>query len=117
MRTTPDDQDDVGRADLADEHLDEAVQAEGAPRTGIFIGLSSGAGGSAGGALSGGFSALDEVFNPAAARARDEWARQHEAVIPTPSPGDRMLDEGRIVIAMRLDEDAPARQDSGERGC
>jgi hypothetical protein len=42
--------------------------------------------------------ALDQVFNPGAARAKELTGEQHERVIPTPSPGDRMLDEGRIVI-------------------
>jgi len=67
------------------------------PRRGIFIGLAAGPG-AAGGALSGGLSALDAVFNPAAARAREELDQQHERVMPTPSPGDRMLDDGVIVI-------------------
>ena len=44
--------------------------------------------------------ALDEAFNPAAARARDHMQADHERAIPTPSPGDRMLHEGRIVIAI-----------------
>ena len=77
---------------MTDDDPDEA-----APRRGIFIGLSAGAG-SAGGALSGGLSALDAVFNPGAARAREELDQQHERVLPAPSPGDRMLDEGVIVI-------------------
>ena len=42
--------------------------------------------------------ALDEVFNPEAARSRDELHERHERVIPTPSPGDRLLREGRIRI-------------------
>jgi hypothetical protein len=42
--------------------------------------------------------ALDPFFNPEAARAREEIERQHELVIPTPSPGDRLLDEGVAVI-------------------
>jgi hypothetical protein len=42
--------------------------------------------------------ALDEVFNPGAARARDLLDAQHERVVPTPSPGDRLLDDGRITI-------------------
>ena len=67
------------------------------PKRGIFIGLSAGAG-SAGGALSGGLSALDAVFNPAAARAREELDQQHERVVPAPSPGDRMLEDGVMVI-------------------
>ena len=74
---------------------------------GIFIGLSAGAG-SAGGALSSGLGALDAFFNPGAARAREELERQHERVIPTPSPGDRMLEDGVIVIEVPGDEPGPA---------
>jgi hypothetical protein len=44
------------------------------------------------------FGALEEVFNPAAARARKELQEQHERVIPIPSPGDKLLAEGRVVI-------------------
>ncbi len=83
------------------EHSDD----DEAPRRGIFIGLSAGTSGSAGSALGGGFSALDAVFNPGAARAREELDRQNEAVLPTPSPGDRMLDENRIVISLPAPED------------
>ena len=39
--------------------------------------------------------ALEDIFNPAAARARKE---QHERVIPIPSPGDKLLAEGKVVI-------------------
>jgi hypothetical protein len=39
--------------------------------------------------------ALEELYNPAAARARKE---QRERVIPAPSPGDKLLDEGKVVI-------------------
>ena len=63
---------------------------------GIFIRLSPG--GTTGSALSAGLGSLDAVFNPAAARAREEWDQQHERVVPVPSPGDRILDEGVIVI-------------------
>ena len=48
---------------------------------------------------------MDEVFNPGAARAREELERQHEAVIPTPSPGDKLLSEGRVVITLPQDFD------------
>lgn len=85
---------------MVDAPVDDPVEDDGsddAPRRGIFIGLSAGSG-SAGGALSGGLSALDAVFNPGAARAREELDQQHERVVPAPSPGDRMLDEGVIVI-------------------
>lgn len=73
------------------------------PRKGIFIGLSAGTSGSAGGSLAGGFGAIDAVFHPSASRAREELERQHEAVVPTPSPGDTLLDEGRIVISLPQD--------------
>lgn len=46
----------------------------------------------------GAVSVFDEVFSPAAARARDHLQADHERRIPTPSPGDRLLDDGRIVI-------------------
>ena len=42
--------------------------------------------------------ALDSFFNPAAARARKELEEQHERVVPIPSPGDKLLKEGRVVI-------------------
>lgn len=77
--------------------MDADDAEEPQPKRGIFIGLAAGPG-SAGGALSGGLSALDAVFNPGAARAREELDQQHERVLPNPSPGDRMIDEGVIVI-------------------
>jgi hypothetical protein len=42
--------------------------------------------------------ALDTFFNPAAARARKELEEQHERVVPIPSPGDKLLTEGKVVI-------------------
>ncbi len=42
--------------------------------------------------------ALDSFFNPAAARARKELEEQHERVLPIPSPGDKLLTEGKVVI-------------------
>lgn len=82
-----------------DDPVDD-VRDDSERRSGIFIGLSSGAAGGAGDALSGGFSALDAVFNPAAARATEERERQNERVIATPSPGDRLLDDGVVVISL-----------------
>jgi hypothetical protein len=41
---------------------------------------------------------LDELFHPEAARARETIERDHSLVVPMPSPGDRMLDEGRLVL-------------------
>jgi hypothetical protein len=43
---------------------------------------------------------FEEVFSPGAHRAREELDRQHEQVVPTPSPGDRLLDEGVVVISL-----------------
>ena len=42
--------------------------------------------------------ALDAVFNPAAARAREDLEAQNERVVAVPSPGDRMLADNVIVI-------------------
>lgn len=61
---------------------------------GFMAWLRKGSSGSASGVLG----AFDVIYSPAAARAREELDRQHEQVIPTPSPGDRLLDEGRVVI-------------------
>ena len=46
--------------------------------------------------------ALDSFFNPAAARARKELEEQHERVVPIPSPGDKLLAEGKVVIPRTL---------------
>jgi len=54
-------------------------------------------GGSAGG-MNAMLGALDEVFNPAAARARKELEEQNERVVPIPSPGDKLLPVGKVVI-------------------
>jgi hypothetical protein len=48
--------------------------------------------------MSAALGALDEIFNPGAARSHEELKEHHERVIPTPSPGDRMLTEGRVRI-------------------
>ncbi len=53
--------------------------------------------------MSAGLGALDEVFNPGAARSRALIKQQNERVQPAPSPGDKVYDEKRIVI------DLPAR--------
>ena len=41
---------------------------------------------------------LDEVFHPEAVRGREDVDRQHSMVVPLPSPGDRMLEDGVAVI-------------------
>jgi hypothetical protein len=50
------------------------------------------------GSAAGVATALDQFFSPGAARAREETDRQHELVVPTPSPGDRLLEDGILVI-------------------
>lgn len=65
----------------------------------VFIRLAPRAG-SAGGALGAGMMSLDAFVNPAAARAQEELKHQSERVIPAPSPGDRILKDGRITITL-----------------
>jgi hypothetical protein len=63
----------------------------------VFIRIGPGMGGSQP-AMGAALGVLDQVFNPAAARARDLLDNQHERVVPTPSPGDRLLTDGRVLI-------------------
>lgn len=72
------------------------VQEPEGERGGIFTRLARS--GAAGSALSAGLGVIDAVFSPGAARAREELDHQHRRVLPTPSPGDRMLDDGVMVI-------------------
>lgn len=44
---------------------------------------------------------MNEVFHPAAARAAQALDDQHERVLSSPTPGDRLLQEGLIVIEPR----------------
>jgi hypothetical protein len=56
-------------------------------------------------AMNGVIGALEEFCNPAAARAREELK---ERVVRIPSPSDKLLDEGKIVIRrMPADGDQP----------
>ncbi|MHB0928218.1 MAG: hypothetical protein ACYC3W_04740 [Candidatus Nanopelagicales bacterium] len=50
------------------------------------------------GSMTSAMGAIDDVFNPAAARAREQLEAQHEAVQPMPSPGDDVLKHGRITL-------------------
>ena len=54
-----------------------------------------------GGAMASALGAIDAVFNPGAARAREELEANHERVEEKPTPGDKALREGSITI--RLD--------------
>jgi hypothetical protein len=44
---------------------------------------------------------LDEVWHPGAAKAREDHETRHERAVPAPSPGDRILRSGRVVIGRR----------------
>ena len=57
-------------------------------------------------AMGGVIAALEELYNPSAAQARKE---QHERVIPAPSPGDKLLDDGKVVIR-RIPDSTDERQ-------
>jgi hypothetical protein len=45
-------------------------------------------------------SALDAVWRPSAEDAHAQWEAQVELPAPAPSPGDKGLDEGRIIIEL-----------------
>ena len=44
--------------------------------------------------------AIDDVFNPGAARARETLKAENQRVIPKPSPGDKLLKDGNVVIQL-----------------
>lgn len=48
--------------------------------------------------LGAGLSALEGFFNPAAERARELLNAEHERVLTKPSPGDKLLTEGLVII-------------------
>jgi hypothetical protein len=73
----------------------------------MFLRLRRGLGDSHRG-MSSALGSLDEFFHPSASRARQQLDAQHERVIPTPSPGDRLLDDGRVII--RIDQDLDDEQ-------
>ena len=50
------------------------------------------------GALAGAFGAVDAVFNPSAARARELLDAQHEQVVQTPRAGDDLLRSGKLRL-------------------
>ena len=52
------------------------------------------------GAMLGG---VDEVFHPEAARAREQIDRQHSMVTPMPSPGDKLLKDGKLIVERPAD--------------
>lgn len=66
--------------------------------------------GESGTTIGGAFGVLDEVFNPGAARARELLEEQKELAVAKPSPGDKLYDEGRIVITRRKSADGGPSQ-------
>jgi hypothetical protein len=56
------------------------------------------------------FGVLDDIWHPGAARAREQLDSQNERVMPAPSPGDKLLDDGKIVVRRRADEAAPTTE-------
>ena len=53
---------------------------------------------SAGAVTTQAFTALDDVFNPGAARAKESLKADHERQVPIPSPGEDALRTGSLVI-------------------
>lgn len=51
------------------------------------------------------FAVFDEFFHPAGQRAREELEHQNQLSVPTPSPGDRMLEDGVFVVRIPTDPD------------
>ena len=49
--------------------------------------------------------AVDQVVNPGAARATELLKEQNERVMPVPSPGDRLLAEGKVTITREPADD------------
>ncbi len=49
------------------------------------------------------FGALDGVFNPGAARARESLEADNQRVVQKPSPGDKLLSDGKVVIQLPPD--------------
>lgn len=57
--------------------------------------------GAASAGVSGAFGVMDELFNPAAERARNEREAQNERVIPLPSAGSPDDKDGEITIHLK----------------
>ncbi len=46
------------------------------------------------------FGALADVLSPGAARARESLRADNQRVMPIPSPGDKLLRDGKIIIGL-----------------
>jgi hypothetical protein len=53
--------------------------------------------------------AMDDVFNPGAARARENLEAENQRVITKPSPGDKLLKDGKVVIQLPSGRSAQGR--------
>lgn len=62
--------------------------------------------GDSGGGMATVLGALDEVVNPGAARAKELLTEQNERVMPVPSPGDRLLNDGKVTINVEPEDGA-----------
>ncbi len=51
--------------------------------------------------------ALDGLFNPGAARAREHLAAENESVMQAPTPGDMLLRDGKLVITAEAARTVP----------
>lgn len=68
---------------------------------GAMLAWLRGSSGTSTGGMAGALGVLDDLVNPGAGRAREEMQGANEAVLPAPSPGDRLLRDGRITITVR----------------
>jgi hypothetical protein len=50
------------------------------------------------GSMAAALGVFDNIWHPGAARARERLDAQSERVMPTPSPGDKLLSDGAVVI-------------------
>jgi hypothetical protein len=57
-----------------------------------------GMGGASGAGANALLGVLDDLVNPGAGRVRDAKEREHDLSIPKPTPGDKLLNERKLVI-------------------
>ena len=50
---------------------------------------------------------LDSVWQPGHVKAREDLDGRHERAQEAPSPGDRLLDSGRLVVERPEDAERP----------
>lgn len=51
--------------------------------------------------------AMDDVFNPGAARARETLQAENQRVVTKPTPGDKLLKNGKVIIQLPSGRSAP----------